>query len=327
MNAEAYLQQLQLELKGFAPEEREHLVEEIRTHIESGEADPGMGKTREERQRNVMGEMGTPKKLGHGFTDLHRPAKWSEFLWGVILPFVLGLMINGALTVLIQKGLLKADENFIALRNYFWAGWNVFFLALVMLKRSKLLTLYWLPRAILDVSVFFVLPRIAKTGLPAADFAKSPFVFMSAAILLAVLLIWLIRLIYTNRQNWMMTMFILLPFVSRAIYILSALPLFLFKNTPRPFPVSDSLWAIPSLAIAVINLVWMGIFFLSTKRDGQWCGLLLIAITSHMAQYGTYLLMFEGFQPLSLMAISITPLLIGALWWLERRKRNLPTIA
>jgi len=61
---EEYIQALRKQLKGFSSEEQAAVIEEICSHIESGEEDTRMGKNPEQRRKKLMKELGTPEQLG-----------------------------------------------------------------------------------------------------------------------------------------------------------------------------------------------------------------------------------------------------------------------
>lgn len=58
-----YTQRLRQHLKEFSQEEREALLEEISSHIESAEDDPQLGSNREERIQKLMAELLSFKEL------------------------------------------------------------------------------------------------------------------------------------------------------------------------------------------------------------------------------------------------------------------------
>ena len=67
---EEYLHSLQQHLKDFPAEEQAAIMEEIQSHMESGENDPRMGTNGEQRRDRLMKEMGSPEDLGRGFRSV-----------------------------------------------------------------------------------------------------------------------------------------------------------------------------------------------------------------------------------------------------------------
>jgi hypothetical protein len=53
MMKQEYLQKLRKQLSGFSIEEQNALIEEIHSHIESGEDDPKMGRNSDERRKSL----------------------------------------------------------------------------------------------------------------------------------------------------------------------------------------------------------------------------------------------------------------------------------
>ena len=52
MNPEDFLRSLRAQLKSFSPREQDLLIEEIATHLESGEDDPAQGADRGSEGKN-----------------------------------------------------------------------------------------------------------------------------------------------------------------------------------------------------------------------------------------------------------------------------------
>ena len=139
MTPQNYLRSLRAQLKGFSAQEQDDLIEEISTHFESGENDPELGKDPQQRRQKVRAEMGSPRQLGNGFRDVHRPGRLVDYLL-ILIPT---LFIYILLRVFLRRGMVDQAEVFI--RIPFWYSlFCILMLFISFLRRSLYLKLYWM---------------------------------------------------------------------------------------------------------------------------------------------------------------------------------------
>src|SRR6266498_1512925 len=133
--AQDYIQILRKQLKDFSLEEQEALIEEISSHIESGEDDPKIGKTGDERKKKIMAELGSPQDMSGGFKAIYRNDRLIDYLF-IAIPYLLYPFLNTLYISLMSK--------------YSWADVRLdilIHLPLVVIglwRRSAPLTLFWI---------------------------------------------------------------------------------------------------------------------------------------------------------------------------------------
>lgn len=189
---DGYLETLYKKLKGFSKFDRSVLIEEIGSHIESGEEDPALGYDPAQRSQKVLSELGSPEQMAKGFKRIYQPGSLIDYLL-IAIPYLLNLPINLLLLSLMPK--------------YHWADVRlviVFHLILVgigLWRKSTLLTVYWL--ADLTVQLMGVL-----------WVAKGYFGTLQTGLwylVLAGLIIQLGRMVWQNHRDLLIVIFALLP--------------------------------------------------------------------------------------------------------------------
>ena len=295
---EEYLQTLRKQLKDFSPEEQEALVEEISSHIESGEADPHLGMDVTKRRKKLMNELGSPKDMGAGFKELYRPSGWIDFLL-IVVPYFFYPYLNSLYASLMP--------------TYSWADLRldiVIHLPLIAIglwRRSAPLTLFWI-----TVTVFQLL--IITTEIYWYYGIQTVF----WAFLLLVLLVLAGYLLLKHRHDLLIVVFGLVP-LSMCILgsILSAL-----QPTNYSFGfLGQSLLTIHSSyndSVAFFGLLLsMAIFFLAANRSIRWLALGIYGLHLGLGHY--YLNDVVPIWVYDLWVIfPLAMVFIG--WWLEWSK-------
>jgi hypothetical protein len=254
-----YLQGLGKELKGFPPEEQAALLEELRSHIESGEADSRLGSDAEQRRGRLMKELGSPEDMGRGFKALYRPNRVVDYLL-VAIPYI---------------GSLFFTQYYLTLRpQYPWVDirLNVIFdlllIAVGLGRRSTLLTLFWINIAVMQL-LYIVLQGVWQ---PYWYFGRQTILW---AALLIGLLVLMAQTLWKNRQDALILVYALLPLSMElvGIAVWSIQPVSHIYS-----PLDRSLLVIflkiqDGNALLVASLVTTALFFLASHRDVRWLAL------------------------------------------------------
>ncbi len=310
---EDYLQRLQKQLKGFAPEERAALMEEIRSHIESGEQDPEMGKDAENRRAKLMHELGSPEEMGRGFKALYRPNRLVDYLL-IAIPFALYPLLNSL---------------YLQLRpQYPWMDVRVDVLihlplvAIGIWRRSALVTLFWI--SVLTVPLLYIVTQ----GL-----WQSYWYFGLQTILWAILLAGLLalsgRIMWRNRGDLLTVAFGLLPL---SVLVMGVVLWIIHPMSYTASNVVDRSLLRIFLEIQGRGISFYGVFaamaliFLPTKRAMRWIGLAAWAL---MLGFGRQFLMDYQTGSMAMLAhwvyylyVLLPVTVVFAGWLLERDRRE-----
>lgn len=268
-----YLQSIRKYLSDFSPEEQEAFLEEIRSHIESGEEDPKMGANPEQRRKTLMAELGSPNDLGRNFRTIYRQSGFIDFLW-IVIPYLLYPFLN-----MIYVKLMP---------TYPWADVRLDILIHIPLiliglwRRSAPLALFWLTTIVTQI--------IAMLLLVQGYYGAFQSVIWSMVALGLLLL--LAYIVWQNRQDSLITTFGLLPIIMCAIGTILAII--------HPNAVTYTTGPIDRLLLDIYadaagfgggylpfygTLLTMALFFLVMDRSVRWFALglygLVIALSRH----------------------------------------------
>jgi hypothetical protein len=308
---ENYLRSLRKQLKGFPANEEAALIEEIKSHIESGEADQRLGQEPEQRTNKLLNELGSPGEIGRGFRAIYRPNRVMDFLLCAI-PYVLSLFLTA-----FYMG-LRPRYPWMDIRiNVIFA---LIFVAIGSWRRSVLVTLFWLNVAVMQLS-YVVLQGVWQ---PYWYFGRQ-------TIFWAVLLLGLLGLfgsiVWKNRRDPLIAVYALLPLVMEIIgsavwsiqpvtYVYSPLDRSLLLVFLKIYSGDSSLYA--KLAITAL-------FFLPSNRNLRWLALLLSALMiglgrEYLFDYhtGAVAMVAQWIYYLYII-VPITMVFLG--WWLDRNQR------
>ncbi len=316
--SEEYLESLRKELGSFSPAEQVALLEEIRSHLDAGKQDPGMGSNPEERRSRTMNELGSPKGLARQFRDLYRPDRMLDYLL-ILIPFPLHSYVSLFYINIVMPryagGALLLDA--------------ILHLLLGLWRRSAPVTLFWSAIAIAQLS-------IVTGGLYSYYGIQTVFwaVVLLGAIYLAGNVLW------KHRDDPLLVAFGL---VTVGMSVLAGVIDTLAMT--RPFALSiwrgGSLLAEygangfldRSLLQAYIHvgdmsefyaILALAVFFLPSNREIRWFALGLAGLILGLGHQ----FLFDGWQkhlmaPWVYMAWVMIPILIALLgWWVERLRRH-----
>lgn len=255
---EEYIQSLRKQLQGFPAEEQDALIEEIRSHIESGEEDPKLGKDADQRRKRMLDELGSPKDLGRNFKTIYHPNGLIDFLL-IFVPYLFYPLLNN-----FYNNLLPV---------YQWADVRLDILihlpliAIGLWRKSAALTLFWVI-VIVNQLFFIVLQTNGYYGIQSIIWA----------LLLLALLALAGYVILKYKNDLQILTFGLMPLTMCVLgNVLSTLNLTDYSLGT----VSRSLVLVYSYVnnMAFYGLMAaMALFFLPANRQVRWLGLVLYAL-------------------------------------------------
>ncbi len=311
---EEYIQSLQKQLKDFPPEEQAALMEEIKSHIESGEKDLQKGEDQDQGRKRLMHELGSPEELGKGFKALYRPNRFVDYLL-VAIPYSLYPFLN-ALYIHLRPQYPWMDLRIDILIHLplVWLG---------LCRRSAPLALFWL--SIIVMQLLYMVTQ---------GFWQSYWYFgvqtVIWALLLAGLLVLLGRIVWNNRNDLLIVTYALLPLS------MLVLGMILWITHPTGYstynPVDRSLLVIynelEGRGIPFYEtIVTMALFFLPTNRNIRWVALAASALMIGLGreylmdrQFGDTMGYLAYWVYYLYVLFPLTIVFCG--WWLDRRKRE-----
>ncbi len=307
---EEYLHSLRTQLKNFPPAEQAALLEEIRSHMESGESDPGMGDSDKQREDKLMKEMGSPEDMGKGLREVHRPNRIIDYLL-IAIPYVLTPYFTGFyLHLRPQYPWMDIRLNVIM---------DLAFIAIGLWRRSALVILFWIHLAVMQL-LYIVLQGVWQ---PYWYFGLQTIIW--AGVLLGLLALFG-QILWKNRHDALIVAYAVLPLGMELLgtAVWSIRPVSYIYN-----PLDRSLLVI-FLQIQAGNvqfygtLATMAVFFLAVNRDVRWMALLASALIigfgrEYLFDYreGTVAMVAQWVYYLYVLV----PLaMVCFVWWLERSK-------
>jgi len=297
---EDYLAQVRRQLKGFPAEAQAAILDEIASHIESGQADPGVGEAR------VMAELGAPEQLGRELRGIHRPSRLVDLLLALGPYFLLSPLV--ALVVGYFYGPMV---EWSPSSPYLYLGGRISVLLAILLalvarqRRSAPLTLFWLSTGL--ATLVSVMTRETRF-LP--GLARIPGSLVESLLLYAVLLAlfaWLAWVLKQQLFDGLLVVFALLPLLLAAANY-STGQVLLRGDIPHPPGLALPFGLLGILAHQAAWAVGMALFFLFPQRDARWLGLLLMDLYSVYPNLSAYraspaiLLIWSAFAALVLLA-------------------------
>ncbi|HEX9014044.1 MAG TPA: hypothetical protein VF813_11025, partial [Anaerolineaceae bacterium] len=291
------------------PEEQADILDEIASHIESGEEDGrlGEGPDREERLR---WEMGSPGQLGRGLRGLYRPNRSGDLLWALIPYYLVTLAASEAYSLAYRslQNPSPSDAFFMILGRVS----VVVYLALLGVgwrRRSVPLMIFWLTEA---AGALVMLMTRERRWVPGNELipgsAWESILFLAG---LAVLLVLLVRILRGQRYDLLWVVFALLPLVNTAAN---------YGTTSLLQTISIYQPEVNALILSIaVRLAWTAgtaFFFLLQPREPRWFSLLLIAVSMAVPNLALY-----GFFPQVVVMWSgvMGVVLLGWAWdWVSR---------
>ena len=297
---EEYIQSLRKQLSDLPLEEQNALIEEIKSHIESGENDPKLGTDADQRRKRVLNELGSPKEMGRNFKTVHHPNGLIDFLL-IFVPYLLYPLLNSFYSNLMPV--------------YRWADVRLDILihlpliAIGLWRKSAALTLFWIA-VIVNQLFFIVLHTNRYYGVQTVIWA----VLLLALIALAVYLIWKYKgdlqiVVFGLMSLTMCTLGSILSILNLTNYSLG--------------PLSRSLVILSSYTDGLTFyglMAAMVLFFLPTNRQVRWLGLLLYGILIGLNhEYLNNVL--AGWAYSLWLILPISMVLLGWIWEQNRKQK------
>lgn len=289
------------------------MIEEIASHIESGETDPGLGKKPEQHDNKLRSELGSPRELGKGFKTIYRPDRWIDFFLVVIPLFIIAYL----------NELLLKDYYVYVARVDVLVG--LLLIAVGLWRQSALLTLFWTTARVTQITAMLLVAH--------GYYGTTQTVFYSF-IAFGLILLWG-RIVWQNRHDVLIVLYALLPLVLCAVgLILDAIhPGIVLSH--YSLLVDRLLWSIYTAGYTGGSLGFYGLilamalFLLATNRSLRFLGL---AVWGLVAGFGRQYLDLnvsyrnQGYQgpmdqPVYVFWIIFPLVIVLCGWWLDQKKR------
>jgi hypothetical protein len=293
MTLEEYLETLRRKLRGFPRADQAALIEEISSHIECGENDLSLGSDLAQRREKLMSELDSPDKMVKGLKSIYQPDGLIDYLL-VAIPLLLNTSLNLLLVSLMPR-YPWADVRIVLL-------FHLLLIAVGVARRSKLLTLFWIPRTAIQVAAMLAL-------------TQGYFLHQIGIWLLVLLgLVYLFgKIVWQNRRDILVVTYALLPVVIGGFGIaVGFFPEVQFGGGAVDLSILQAFSRF-SIFLDLLNLAALAVLFLAGNRDLRW---------SALAVYGLLLGSWVT-QPRDIfLAWIILPLLAVFLGWFLEKSTN-----
>jgi hypothetical protein len=292
MTPDDYLEILRKKLNRFPKEDQTDLIEEIGSHIESGEEDACMGKEPSQRKDKLMAELGSPEKMAKGFNRVYQQDGLIDFLL-VAIPLLLNTSIN-----LLLLGMMP---------RYPWFDVRVeviFRLVLIGIgiwRGSKLLILGWAPRTAVQI--------VGMLAQPGGYYLQQSIIWFPVLLGLVYLIG---RVVWQNRRDTLIVIYGLLPLIIGGFGLaLYSVPSFQISNGSANLSVLQ-VFSRFSGVLDVLNIIALAVIFLIKNRDFRWAALAIygLILGSWVTAPREVLIIW--------VALPLITVLLG--WWLDRSK-------
>jgi hypothetical protein len=290
--SEKFLKDLRQHLKSFPVDERGLILEEIRSHIDCAGQDG-----------NASAGLGSAEQMGQEFQKVYRPNRWRDLLLVIIPVYVIFPLLIPLLMIIYKE---TASVLYMEIRLVIFTG---LLCALIgKFKHSILLRAYWVP--VVCCMLIALILRESRWNLMSGISGQTMIENITWFLLLAALLAWTVRILWKNRGDWLISTFILLPFMT-AIFNYGGLML-LFSTGAKTQLIDWNIAGIQLLPL--LDIVYLACFFLLPGRNLRWLALFI----NQAFQTAAKALTMRSFPPL----IALWCLLAGAvlIFWLVDRK-------
>ena len=311
MNSDEYLEQLRQQLKGFSAQEKAVLLEEIRSHLDSGEGDPALGDDLLQRHRKLEAEMGSPQQMAQGFKNVHRPNRWLDFLLVIVPKLVILPLITPLLVSLMGLPLVwQADNPVLWLDIRIALSFEIVLIVLARLRNATLVMLYWLPAAIGTLASLMMREGRWNLGQEIIPGSMLESIFWYAV--LACLVFWLVKMIQRVHYDPLLLVFALLPILVLAANLGAQAISPTSVVTQAGGPVAAWLIELANW----LQVLWLAGFFLISNRKIRWLALAANALALFINGYAS------GMTVVIAVFWSILPTAVLLGWWVERLNRR-----
>ena len=286
MTPDEYLQALRKKLKSFSPADQANLVEEIGSHIESGENDPRLGKDSAQRRQKLMAELGSPGQMAKRFKVIYQPDGLIDFLL-VAIP----LLLNSSLNLLLVNMMPRYPWFDVRVEVLF----RLLLIGIGIWRGSKLLTLTWAPRTAVQI--------VAMLALTQGYFLHQSIIWIPVLLGLVYLTG---RLVWQNRRDALIVIYGLLPLIigglGLAFYSILNVQ---FLNGRIELSILQAFSRL-SVILDGLNIIALAVIFLVKDRNFRWAA---------VAIYGLILGSWIAGSREVLFTWVLVPLVIVCLCW------------
>jgi large-conductance mechanosensitive channel len=337
MTPNGFLRALRKQLKGISPKDEDAVIEEIGSHIERYEEDPGMGKNAAQVRQKLMTELGSPEQMGKELKKIHQADRR-------VIDFLVIAASIYLLSFLGSANPATASNGFIGdLLIFAWVVEALLLIVIGRQRRSALLMIYGTSEAISYVVAIFrnrmlanCPPGIECTGFPYIAFVFQARIFNTSWLLTAGIAIEIIfwfllltgliflfaRLVRQNRHDLLIMIYAILPIISIAAGVIVnwlGIQFNWIPNSVTPYlryPFTS--FTLGEYAFDSLLLVTWAPFFLARNRTIRWSSLAFnVLLTGVWAMSETAI----GY-PLPIYYLWMIRLAVVFLgWWLERTNR------
>jgi hypothetical protein len=312
---EEYIQALRKQLKGFSSEEQAALIEEIGSHIESGEDDVRAGNNLEQRRKRLRAELGTPEEMGGGFKAVYRPGRLIDYLLIAVpwffYPYLYMLYISliPLIPLLYVWGYMRLDI-FIHLPLIVIGLW----------RRSAPLTIFWI--TVIANQLLYIVTQGYWWGYWYYGIQT-----VYWGLLLLGLLILFGFIVWGNRHDLLLVVYALLPF---SMLVLGNVLGIIHPTSQAPYGFLDRSLLLIFLDIRNLGFytpfVTMALFLLAKNRNIRWMALLMSGLMiglgrDYLMDYQTGNMDLMAHWVYSLWAI-LPPAIVVFGWWLDKSRRQ-----
>ena len=258
MTPDEYLQVLRKKLKSFSPTDQTVLIEEIGSHIESGEEDPRLGKDPPQRRKKLMAELGSPGQMAKGFKIIYQPDGLIDFLL-VAIP----LLLNTSFNLLLVNMMPRYPWFDVRVEVLF----RLLLIGIGIWRGSKLLILAWAPRTAVQI---FAMLAVTQGYYLHQSIIWIP-IFLGVAYLT-------VRLVWQNRRDALIIIYGLLPLIigglGLALYSVSEV-----QNWSGRIDLSILLvFSRYSVILDGLNILALAVIFLSKNRNFRWAAVAIYGL-------------------------------------------------
>jgi hypothetical protein len=294
MTPDDYLQTLRKKLNRFPPEDQTDLIEEIGSHIESGEEDAHMGKDPMQRRDKLMVELGSPEQMAKGFKKIYQPDGLIDYLL-VAIP----LLLNTGFNLLLVSMMPRYPWFDVRVEVIF----RLLLIGIGIWRGSKLLMLAWAPRTAVQI--------VGMLAQPGGYYLQQSIIWFP--VLLG--LIYLIgRVVWQYRRDTLVVIYGLLPLVIGGFGIaLYSVPSVQILNASINLSVLQ-VFSRFSGVVDGLNIAALAVIFLVKNRNFRWAALAIygLILGSWITAPREVLIIW--------VALPLVTVLLG--WWLDRSKRE-----
>jgi hypothetical protein len=258
MTPDEYLQVLRKKLKSFSPTDQTVLIEEIGSHIESGEEDPRLGKDPPQRRKKLMAELGSPGQMAKGFKIIYQPDGLIDYLL-VAIP----LLLNTSFNLLLVNMMPRYPWFDVRVEVLF----RLLLIGIGIWRGSKLLILAWAPRTAVQI--------VAMLAVTQGYYLHQSIIWIPVFLGVAYLTV---RLVWQNRRDALIVIYGLLPLIigglGLALYSVSEV-----QNWSGRIDLSIlQVFSRYSVILDGLNILALAVIFLFKNRNFRWAAVAIYGL-------------------------------------------------